>query len=83
MNALLTKVVASTFLAVTLGIMLILLPVFVSKHDVAIKTFGEVEPMRGPMENSELPAIITITSMIVPGLIAGFLAFILTKRLGS
>jgi len=52
-----------------------------SKEDVVMKTFGEMESTRNSAESLEPPAIITITSIIVPGLIAGFLAFILTKRL--
>ncbi|MEM1792364.1 MAG: hypothetical protein QXP86_03760 [Nitrososphaerota archaeon] len=76
-----TKVVVLTFVAVTFGVALTLLPMLLSKEDVVMKTFGEMESTRNSAESLEPPAIITITSIIVPGLIAGFLAFILTKRL--
>lgn len=82
MNALVAKVAVLALLAVTLGVVLTLLPMLVSKGDIFMKTLGEAEPMRGPAESPEPPVIITVTSIIVPGLIAGFLAFILTKRLG-
>ncbi len=82
MNGLVSKVMVLALLAVTLGVMLTLLPIIIQKYDVVIKTFSEVESTRAHSEGLEQPAIITATSLIVPGLIAGFLAFILTKRLG-
>ncbi|MCS7136133.1 MAG: hypothetical protein RMJ14_00840 [Nitrososphaerota archaeon] len=78
MNALVTKIIVLTLLAATLGVILTLSPtLFVSKSDVVMKTltFNDTERL-------EPPAIITATFVIVPGLIAGFLAFILTKKLG-
>ncbi len=80
MNVLVTKIVTLAFLAVALGVMLTLLPLIVPKNDMAVKSFGEAEPTRGSVEHPGPSVIITATSIIVPGLIAGFLAFILTKR---
>jgi len=81
MNVLVTKIVTLAFLAVALGVMLTLLPLIVPKNDVVVKSFGEAEPTRGSVEHpGPSVIIITATSIIVPGLIAGFLAFILTKR---
>ncbi|MEM3065749.1 MAG: hypothetical protein QXI81_00225 [Nitrososphaerota archaeon] len=76
-----TKVAALIFLAVALGVMLMLLPTFIPTGDAGVKALDKAEPLRGPLERPEPPAVLTATSIIVPGLIAGLLAFILAKKL--